>query len=117
MTPYQPVMDGMLTDFMAEVGVSVAEMVTLRCADPFAIARVAPEEVRARILAADAPGIEAWVQVGTNLPFSALAGPLAAALGKPVIGVNAATYWNALRRVGVPEDVPSLGSSLSGLRP
>ena len=113
-TPYPPVMDGMLTSFMHETGVSTAHFVTLRCADPFAIARVPAADLIDRIEAADAPGIEAWVQVGTNLAFSALAGPLAEALGKPVIGVNAATYREALRRVGVEG---SLAPSPSDLRP
>ncbi len=114
-TPYQPVMDTLLTDYFSGSGVEIAAWVTLRCATPFAIAQVTAADLVARVVAADAPRVEAWVQVGTNLAFTDLAGTLTAHLGKPVVGVNAATYWEALRRVGVQEDVPALGPVLSGL--
>lgn len=114
-SPYQPVMDGMLRDYMAEGGVDIAELVTLRCASPFAIAQVGPETLRQAMIRADRPEIEVWIQVGTNLGFSSLAPELTDALGKPVIGVNAITYWEAMRRVGVTEPTPSLGPTLSGL--
>ena len=114
-TPYQPVVDEMLAAFMADVGVSVARFVALRCPTPLAIARVAPSDLRVRIGRADLAEIEAWVQVGTNLPFTPLASPLGADLGKPVIGVNAASYWEALRRVGIREAMPALGPVLSDL--
>jgi maleate isomerase len=114
-TPYQPVMDMMLTDFMGEVGVSVARLVTLRCPTPFAIAQVTEVDLRARIAEADMPEIEAWVQVGTNLAFSGLANDLSAQMGKPVVGVNAATYWEVMRVLGVTEELPDLGPILATL--
>lgn len=114
-TPYAPVMDDMLTMFFEEDGMSVASLVTLRCPTPFAIAEVPHEKMQQKVETADTSGIEAWVQVGTNLPFTALAASLTQDLDKPVIGVNAATYWEALRRIGVSESVPALGQILSGL--
>ncbi len=114
-TPYQPVMDPMLTGFMGEGGVSVERLVTLRCATPFAIAQVTATDLQAAIADADRPEIEAWVQVGTNLAFSGLAADLNAQMGKPVVGVNAATYWEALRVLGVTEEVPELGPVLAAL--
>jgi len=114
-TPYQPVMDRMLTDFFATDGVSVAALVTLRCPSPFAIAQVPPDRLIEEIEATDQPGIEAWVQVGTNLVISDFVPTLMQRFDKPVIGVNAATYWEALRRVGVTETVPALGPVLADL--
>lgn len=114
-TPYQPVMDAMLTDFFSGESVSVARLITLRCPTPFAIAQVPQVRLRQEIEAADHPDIEAWVQVGTNMGFTSFAPALAERFAKPVIGVNAATYWEALRRIGVSEAVPSLGPFLSDL--
>ena len=40
------------------------------------------------------------MQVGTNLSFVAQADALEGWLGKPVIAINAATLWHALRAQG-----------------
>ncbi|SMY08157.1 maleate cis-trans isomerase family protein [Flavimaricola marinus] len=114
-TPYQPVMDQMLTDFFTGEGVSVAHLVTLRCPTPFAIAQVPQGRLSQEIEAGDRPEIEAWVQVGTNLAFTGFVPALTEQVGKPVIGVNAVTYWEALRRVGITEDLPALGPILGDL--
>ncbi len=114
-TPYQPVMDGMLRAYLAEGSVEIVELVALRCPSPFAIAQVPASVLRYKITTADRPEIDAWVQVGTNLGFSNLAPELTEDLGKPVFGVNAATYWEALRRIGVTEPNPASGPVLSEL--
>jgi maleate cis-trans isomerase len=41
--------------------------------------------------------------VGTNLPLSALTPVIEAEFGKPLIGVNVATCWWALRRLGIQD--------------
>ena len=54
-------------------------------------------------------GVDAFVHVGTNLPVSALTPDIEAAFGKPLIGVNVATYWLALRRLGIHDPLPGFG--------
>ena len=49
----------------------------------------------------ETPEAEALVQVGTALPMSNLTERIERELGKPVIGVNVATYWAALRSIGI----------------
>ena len=34
-------------------------------------------------------------------------------LGKPVIAINTATYWHALRQLGINEKLPGFGRLLS----
>lgn len=114
-TPYAQIMDDMLTGFFESEGVLIGAMVTLRCPSPFAIAQVSDNRLHSEVETADAPDIEAWVQVGTNLAFSALAPRFSRTFDKPVFGVNAATYWEALRSVGMTEEVPQLGPFLCGL--
>jgi maleate isomerase len=49
----------------------------------------------------DGPDVEAIVQFGANLPMAGLAAEAERWLGKPVIAVNVATYWHALRSNGI----------------
>lgn len=48
-------------------------------------------------------------QVGTNLSMVRLAAQLETSLAKPVIAINVATYWQALRAVGVTEQFDGFG--------
>ena len=43
--------------------------------------------------------------VGTNFPLSALTPVIEAEFGKPLIGVNVATCWWALRRLGIQDSL------------
>jgi maleate isomerase len=43
------------------------------------------------------------VQFGANLPMAELAAEAERWLGKPVIAVNVATYWHALRSNGITD--------------
>jgi maleate isomerase len=54
-------------------------------------------------------GVEALVHVGTNLPVSALTDAIEARYGVPLIGVNVATYWLALRRAGIQDRIEGFG--------
>lgn len=54
-----------------------------------------PHEVKTflRVVAKlDLDGVEAFVYVGNNLPVSAITPTIEAEFGKPLIGVNVATY-------------------------
>ena len=44
--------------------------------------------------------IDAFVQVGTNLSMIDLCNEMSIELNKPMIPINAATYWHALRSRG-----------------
>ena len=53
--------------------------------------------------AIDGPDIEAIVQFGANLPMARLADEAERWLNKPVISINVATYWHALRMNGITD--------------
>lgn len=113
-SPYQPVLDRQMQRFLEDSGVEVVAFPSLRCASPLAIAAVPAERLLGEIRAADSDRIEAWVQVGTNLPMARLVAPLEAQLGKPVLAVNPVSYWRALRRAGVGDPLPGHGAMLAG---
>jgi maleate isomerase len=99
-SPYQPVADVEVGGFFREAGFDVRAITGLRCASATAIAEVTPAEIAETVRAIDSPEVEAIVQVGTNLSFVAQADALEGWLGKPVIAINAATLWHALRAQG-----------------
>ena len=58
-----------------------------------------PEVLRERLIELDGTiDVDAIVQVGTNLTMVRLAAAAELWLGKPVIAINTATYWHALRQ-------------------
>jgi len=54
--------------------------------------------------------VDAIVQVGTNLSMIRLAAAAELFLGKPVIAINTATYWHALRAQGITDKVAGFGN-------
>jgi maleate isomerase len=79
-----------------------------------AIAEVPPEVLRERLIELNGNGrdVDAIVQVGTNLSMVRLAAAAEMWLGKPVIAINSATYWHALRANKIMDQIPGLGRLL-----
>ena len=64
------------------------------------------------LLELDGDDVDAIVQVGTNLSMVKLAAMAELWLGKPVIAINTATYWHALRANGIMDKVEGCGRLL-----
>ena len=79
---------------------------------PVAIAHVSERELRDAILEVDGPDVDAILQVGTNLAMARLAGIAEFWLDKPVLAINTATYWWALRQNGIEDKIEGFGSLL-----
>jgi len=77
-----------------------------------AIAHVSERELRDAILEVDGPDVDAILQVGTNLAMARLAGIAEFWLDKPVLAINTATYWWALRQNGIEDKIEGFGSLL-----
>ncbi len=108
-SPYQPVADVQVSQYFTEAGFEVVNVTGLRCATATAIAEVTPEEIGRTVRAIDGPDVEAIVQVGTNLSFVAQADALEGYLGKPVIAINVATLWHAMRTMGFDDRIDGAG--------
>lgn len=111
-TPYMPVGDGQVRRFFSECGFEIVHLVGLKCKSPSLIAHVSEKELRDAILQVNDSSVEAIVQVGTNLAMARLAGIAEFWLDKPVIAINTATYWHALRTNGISDRVYGFGSLL-----
>jgi len=112
-TPYMPVGDRQVVRFFTECGFKVVNLLGLKCKSPTAIARVSKEQLRDAILEVNRGKVDAIVQVGTNLAMAEVAAMAEFWLDKPVIAINTATYWYALRDYGIKDKVPGWGSLLS----
>src|SRR5215813_11968241 len=111
-TPYMPIADEQVRRFFTDCGFEVARLVGLKCASPVLIAHVGESELRDAVCAVDGPDVDAIVQVGTNLAMARLAAAGELWLDKPVIAINTATYWWALRRNGIADPIDGLGTLL-----
>lgn len=112
-SPYYPVANAEVKRFLEESGFTVVRDVPLQCQRWTDIAKVTPERLRGVIAELDGPEVDAIVQVGTNLSMVSLAAEAEATLRKPVIAINAATYWHALRACGIEDKLPGLGRLLA----
>jgi maleate isomerase len=111
-TPYQPVGDEQVEKFLTDCGYEVARLVGLRCESAHAIAQLTEERVEPVLRELDGDDVDALVQVGTNFSLIGLADRLERELGKPVIAINAANIWHALRRAGIDAQFDGFGSLL-----
>ncbi|MEU8658763.1 maleate cis-trans isomerase family protein [Actinoplanes philippinensis] len=111
-TPYQPVGDANVVRFFGEIGFEVAAIEGLKCPTAVSMAHVGEDELRAAILDVNTPDVDAIVQCGTNLSMVRLADEAERWLGKPVIAINAATWWMALRDNGIKDRVYGAGALL-----
>ena len=108
-SPYFPISDKNVTLFFRDCGFDVAKFRGLKCSSPVAIAHVQPETLREVVLEMDDDSIDAFVQVGTNLSMINLCNDMALELGKPMVPINAATYWHALRANNIMDQFTDYG--------
>ena len=66
-----------------------------------------------RLLRVDPDDVDALVQVGTNLSMVRVAGAAELWLGKPVVAINTATYWHALRANKIQDRLEGFGRLLA----
>ena len=74
-----------------------------------AIAHVQPDDLRAIVLDMNDDSIDAFVQVGTNLSMIEVCNEMSLEINKPMIPINAATYWDALRAMGIKDQFDGHG--------
>jgi maleate isomerase len=112
-TPYMPVGDDQVRRFLTDCGFEVVRLKGLKCASPVAIAHVSDRTLRDAIVEVNGDDVDAVLQVGTNLAMARLAGIAEFWLDKPVLAINTATYWWALRQNGIEDRIEGFGSLLA----
>lgn len=112
LTPYWPVMNTEVKRYFGDVGLTVVRDTALQCSSWTGIAEVRTAQCREAIQALDGDDVDAIIQVGTNLSMVRLAAAAELWLGKPVIAINTATYWHALRTNGIHDRKAGFGRLL-----
>jgi maleate isomerase len=114
LSPYYPVANEQVRKYFTDSGFEVVRDLYLECKSWTAIAEVPPEELRPKLMELNGNGrdVDASIQVGTNLSMVKLAAAAEMWLDKPVIAINTATYWHALRANKITDQIPGLGRLL-----
>ena len=114
LSPYYPVANTEVRRYFTESGFEVVRDICLQCKSWTGIAEVPPEILRDKLteLNGDGRDTDALIQVGTNLSMVRLAAAAELWLGKPVIAINTATYWHALRANGIDDKIAGFGRLL-----
>jgi len=111
-TPYPPVGDDNVRQFFSEIGFEVKHVCGLNCASATAIAETPISDVLEAVRQVDGDDVDAIVQCGTNLSTVDLFPTLEHTLQKPLIPINVATIWHALRSCGIDDKVTGKGRLL-----
>ena len=113
LSPYWPSMNTEVARYFGDEGLTVVRDKCLQCRSWTQIAEVTTGTLRGVLLELDGDDIDAIVQVGTNLSMVRLAAAAEMWLGKPVIAINTATYWHALRANGIKDQMEGFGRLLA----
>lgn len=113
LTPYQPTSEQHIRTFVESCGYELRRAVHLRSPTAVRIAHTTGETLRRELtsLAGDRP--RAIVQFGANMCVGRVAAEAEQWLGLPVIAVNTATYWHALRSNGIDDRFDGHGRLLA----
>lgn len=113
LSPYYPVANEEVIRFLSDHGFETVRDICLQCPSWTAIAEVDEPAIREAISELDGDDVDAIIQVGTNLCMLRLAATLEEELAKPVIAINAATYWHALRINDIEDRMDGFGQLLA----
>jgi len=110
LTPYQPIGDKNVRLFFEDSGYNVKHVAGLRCENAHdAIALVPEHKVIEVVKEIDGDDVDAIIQVGTNLSTAGIFPTIEKWLSKPVLPINVATAWHAIRSCGIEDKYDNLG--------
>lgn len=111
-SPYFPVANDEVRNFLSDHGYETVRDTCLQCPTWTAIAEVQESTLIQQLKKLDGDDVDALIQVGTNLSMMKLAASTEQWLQKPVLAINAATYWHALRANGIEDRIKGFGRLL-----
>ncbi|MCC5870697.1 MAG: hypothetical protein JJU27_19530 [Gammaproteobacteria bacterium] len=113
LTPYWPPGDEQVREFFEDADYEVVRIIGLKCPDPLAIAGTPQSRVVSALKELAAEDVDVILQPGTNLATARLAASAETWLGKPIVACNTATYWHALRTLGISSTSEGFGPLLA----
>jgi maleate isomerase len=113
LTPYQPVGDAQVARFFEENGWKVTAIHSLKRPSEVLIGHATTKDLVDGLKALAAKNVDAIVQAGTDLAMADVAAEAEHWLGIPVLAINVATYWSALRENGITDRIRGFGALLA----
>ena len=113
LSPYWPSMNTEVARYFGDKGYDVVRDKALQCRSWINIAEQTTATLRTVLRELDGDDVDAIIQVGTNLSMVKLAAAAEMWLGKPIIAINTATYWHALRANGIQDRMDGFGRLLA----
>ena len=111
-TPYPPIGDDNVVRFFNDIGFDVKAIKGLARPSAIAIAETTIPVVMDAIKEIDGDNVDAIIQCGTNLSTVDIFPTLEHLLQKPLIPINVACVWHALRATGVNDKITGKGRLL-----
>jgi maleate isomerase len=112
-SPYYPTANAEVRAFLYDHGYETVRDIPLQCPSWTSIAEVSERRIIDTFKALDGDDVDAIIQMGTNVSAMRAAAAAELWLGKPVIAINTATYWHALRANGIADRLPGYGRLMS----
>ncbi len=112
LSPYRPPGLEQVRRYFAECGIEVRRAHGIPHDTPLELAHIPKARLCAELRRVDGDDVAAIVQFGANIAMAGVAAEACRWLGKPVIAVNTATYWHALRSRGIPDKIAGYGRLL-----
>jgi maleate isomerase len=103
--PYYPIIQPRMESFFGECGYEIVRFNHMQGGQFTGYTKTTREALIKQLAAIDSPDVEALIAFGANLPMAAIADEAERWLNKPVISVNIATYWHALRHGGIDDKI------------
>ena len=113
MEPYYPCIEPRLQGVLGAHGYEVVRFCHMRGKSPASYSVLTAKDMISAVKSIDGNDAEALVAFGANLPFAKLADEAERWLDKPVLQINATTYWHALRANGITDKIYGYGQLLS----
>jgi len=113
LSPYYPSANEQVRRYFEDEGFTVVKDLALRTYSFTAISEFTEDQLIDALHEINGPDVQAIVQVGTNLSMVRLAAQAERWLRKPVIAINTATYWHALRANGIRDQLVGFGRLMS----
>jgi maleate isomerase len=114
-TPFDKLGNENATRMFEDLGFEVVSSVGFSCANAVHIAHLpdwAKEKAILELLATDENKLDAVVQCGTNMSLIDVSEKLEPVVGIPILGINATTFWYALRENGFDGPLAGAGRLL-----
>lgn len=112
LSPMSPEHSARVKNYYAEQGFEMVCDASLMVRKSEDLINMTADDAIAAFARIDTDDVDTLLHVGGGLGIVSHIEAIEARFGKPLVSVNAATYWYALRKIGVADPIPGFGQLL-----